>query len=96
MSRQATVIRLAPAPPPCFATRDIWLEFLGSAAEETQRGRLGPVDMRQSPAKFNRNFDFCDSCPAKHALAMNAQGRCQPDYLRTAQAESAHAVGTES
>ena len=89
MTRRATVIRLAPVAPPCFSARDIWLEFLVSAAEETQRGRLGPVDMRQSPATFNRNFDFCDSCPAKHALAMNAQGRCQPDYLRTGHPEQA-------
>lgn len=82
MSRRDIVIQLAPAAPPCFATRTAWVEFLVSAVEETKGGRLGPVDMRQPTPRFNAHYDYCDGCLAKHALAMYAQGKCQPDHLR--------------
>jgi len=82
MSRRDLIQQLAPPAPPCFETRLVWVEFLCSAAEETKGGRLGPIDARVQPVKFNAQFDFCRGCLAKHALAMLAAGRCQPHYLR--------------
>ena len=84
MSRRTLVLHLAPPAPPCFETRQAWVEFVCAAAEETKGGRLGPIDARTSPAKFNTAFDFCRGCLAKHALAMLDEGRCQPHYLRGA------------
>ena len=93
MSRRAIVIQIAPAAPPCFATRKGWVEFLVSAAEETRGGRVGPLNMRFGLPRFNYSYDFCQSCLAKHALAMVEVGRCQPAFLRNLQADEApHAL----
>lgn len=96
MSRRTIVIQLAPPAPPCFATRGAWVEFLVSAVEETKGGRLGPVDMRRQEPRFNHAYDYCQGCLAKHALAMNAQGLCKPDYLRSLIPSDGaiHATGT--
>ena len=82
MNRRVIVIKMAPPAPPCFDSRLSWLEFVGSAAEETKGGRMGPLDARTAPAKFNLQWDFCSGCLAKHALAMLDEGRCVPDHLR--------------
>jgi hypothetical protein len=75
---------LAPPAPPCFASRDSWLEFVMSAAE-AQRSRGGVVDpLLFHPGgrvEFNRRMDFCADCMPSFALRMQCQGRCQPDHL---------------
>lgn len=91
MNRRDTVIRLAPAAPPCFPDRLTWLEFLSSAAEEQRQGKGGPLDLRHVDARFNTRFDFCASCSARHAIAMQNQGRCKPDALRATEVSDAGA-----
>lgn len=81
MNRRATVIRLAPVHPPCFDSRVQWHEFLASAAEEQRDGKAGPLDLRKTEPAFNRRWDFCKDCTAKHAIAMQQQSRCRPWWL---------------
>jgi hypothetical protein len=71
--------------PPCFESRDIWLSYLGSAAEE-QRDQYHPGPLlftKGQPVKvtFNMLFRFCEDCTAQHSLAMFNAGRCNPDHL---------------
>lgn len=86
MSRRVLVVKLAPSAPPCFTDRLSWLEYLVSYMDDKDEirkvGSRGPVDMRQTAPRFNFAFDFCRDCSARHALAMQAQGRCVPSHLR--------------
>lgn len=76
------LLAIAPVEPLCFADRSAWIEYLVEADLARGDGERGPVDMRSGTATFNRRFDFCKDCLAKHALSMHAQGRCQPDVYR--------------
>ena len=80
-NRRALVSLLAPPSPPCFADRLSWLEFLISADAEARGSCLGPLDMRRTEPRFNLFYDYCVDCLAKHALVMQAQGRCNPRHL---------------
>ena len=84
-SRRELVIRLAPAAPPCFTSRDQWTEYLAAAVVEQRHGKRGPLDMRRAVPAFNYAFQFCAECPAPHARSMQAQGRCEPDWLKSQQ-----------
>lgn len=81
MDRKALVIKLAPAAPPCFSDRLTWLEYLCDAQVAANGNTRGPLDLRKSPPRFSLTFDFCQDCSAKHALAMQAEGRCKPGHL---------------
>jgi hypothetical protein len=80
--RRVILLAIAPPSPPCFQDRMSWVEYLVEADMARGDGERGPIDMRSGSARFEMAFDYCKDCLAKHALAMNAQGRCQPDYLR--------------
>ena len=87
MSRRALVIPLVPVAPPCFPDRLTWVEFVVSADDATRRDERGPIDMRKTDPKFNHQWNFCTDCLALHALAMVAQGRCNPQHLQQLQAK---------
>ncbi len=80
--RRVILLAIAPAAPPCFADRTSWVEYLVEADLAKGDGERGPIDMRNGVPTFFMGYDFCRDCLAKHALAMNAQGRCQLDVLR--------------
>jgi hypothetical protein len=82
--RRVILLAIAPAEPKCFQDRMSRVEYLVEADLARGDGERGPIDMRNGLPTFNRQFDFCKDCLAKHALAMHAQGRCEPDVLRTA------------
>lgn len=79
---RAVMDRLAPAAPPCFQARDQSVEFLIAAQlDHCSPRRRAPLDFRHGEPRFNRNFDFCADCTAKHALAMKNDDRCHPLFL---------------
>lgn len=84
MKRVQIARDLAPPAPPCFSSRDSWLEFVMSAAE-AQHSRGGVVDPllfhRGGRVEFNRHMDFCADCLPSFALRMQSEDRCQPDHL---------------
>lgn len=84
MKKARIVITLAPTAPPCFSSRDQWLEYLVScAADQRARHAAGPViEPRGKPAQFNYAFAFCADCRAQHAYAMTVAGRCDKDWLK--------------
>lgn len=75
---------LAPIAPPCFSSRDQFIEYVKSAAaEQRELHAPGPLLLRPGhPPEFNADFSICRDCTSKHALRMSAQGRCNPNYLR--------------
>lgn len=86
MSRRVLIVQLAPPAPPCFTDRLSWVEYLVSFLDDKdefkRHAHRGPVDLRSPEPTFNFTFDFCRDCQAKHALAMQAEGRCAPSHLR--------------
>lgn len=80
--RRVILLAIAPAEPPCFGDRLSWVEYLVEADIAKHPGERGPIDMRNGSPTFWLGYDYCTDCLAKHALAMNAVGRCQPDFLR--------------
>ena len=79
------IVALAPPAPPCFSSRLSWVEYLTDYAAdkyESIRRNRGPLDLRHPEPRFNFGLDFCADCTARHALAMQAEGRCHPAYLR--------------
>ncbi len=83
MNRTKEVTRLAPVAPPCFASRDQWVEYVVVAAADQRPGRApGPLlIVAGEPVRFNPKFSFCEECDDRHEGAMKAQGRCKPKYL---------------
>lgn len=74
---------LAPPPPPCFANRFIWREYLKSAAAvQYQRGEQRVILLVDGEPRFNTEMNFCRDCMRGTALAMKAAGRCNPDHLK--------------
>lgn len=94
-SRRVIAIALAPIAPPCFDTRSAWLEFVGAAADSQQPRRNGPLDMRKSPAEFSARFNFCTDCTIPRAKAMDAQGRCKPEWLSLLETLAPQPAATE-
>ena len=86
-TRRETIIPLIPASPLCFPDRLTWVEFVVSADESVARGDRGPIDLRKPEPRFNHQWNFCADCLALHALAMVAQGRCNPQHLQQLQAK---------
>ena len=82
-ARAATAAALAPTAPPCFSSRDQWVEYVSAAAVEQRAGHLpGPLLLvAGEPARFNPAFDLCNECDDRHAAHMGRQGKCQPRYL---------------
>lgn len=88
---QHLVRDLAPHAPPCFASRDIWVEFLASAAavQVTPGGTEDPLLIHaDGRVEFNHRLNFCADCPAVFALRMDRLGRCRPQHLLQIQAAS--------
>lgn len=81
--RAAQVAQLAPVAPPCFSTRDQWVEYVVACAIDQRDGhRPGPLLIEAGqPARFNPNFSICEDCDDSHAAQMSHQGRCSPRYL---------------
>jgi hypothetical protein len=81
MSRAKTVTLLAPLSPPCFSSRDQWLEYLSHAAEYQRDGHAGPLMTRGEHTAFNFTFNFCRDCTALHRRDMVAADKCRPSHL---------------
>lgn len=75
---------LAPRAPPCFATRDIWLEFLASSMDaglkEAPDGKFkpGPVARPFVNSQFNPGWSYCTECLPSYQRRMRAESRCHP------------------
>ena len=84
--RTNLVAGLAPVAPPCFEARDIWVEYLKSAAEYGGSDKVHHstplLGKRGEVPRFNYDFNFCGDCSSKHAASMVLQGRCKPLHLR--------------
>lgn len=74
---------LAPPPPPCFANRYIWREYLKSAAAvQYQRNEQRVILIVDGEPRFNNEMNFCRDCTPSTARAMKSAGRCDPDHLK--------------
>lgn len=99
---QHLVRDLAPPAPPCFASRDIWVEFLVSAAavQVTPGGTEDPLLIHaDGRVEFNHRLNFCADCPAVFARQMDRQGRCRPQHLlqvRPASQPTPHHAGIKA
>lgn len=98
MNKCATAVELAPVAPPCFSSRDQWLEYVSSSAAAGRDGHLpGPLLIEAGkPVRFNPNFSFCADCDDRHAAQMGRKGLCQPKYLIKLFADQAAAEAAAS
>lgn len=72
-----------PLPPPCFANRFIWFEFLKSAAAaQVTAGESKVFVIRAGERVFNKSFDFCADCNSAYMHSMQEQRRCVPGFLK--------------
>jgi len=83
MSRADQARALAPASPPCFASRDQWVEYVVSCAVDQRIGHApGPLlFVPGEPVRFNPKFSLCTDCDDRHAGAMGRTGKCKPRFL---------------
>lgn len=73
---------LAPEHPPCFYSRDIWLQYLKSAAAvQNQRDEQKVIAIVRGEPVFNVAYNFCEDCSAPRAARMQQEDRCNPHYL---------------
>jgi formate-dependent nitrite reductase cytochrome c552 subunit len=81
--RAALAAAVAPIAPPCFSSRDQWVEYVIACAIDQREGHLpGPLLIDgDKPVTFNPRFSFCADCHDRHAAQMAHKGRCQPQYL---------------
>ena len=81
--RAKAAAALAPVAPPCFSSRDQWVEYVSSCAVEQRVGHApGPLLFeRGEPVSFNPRFSLCMDCDKRHAKDMKRTGKCQPRYL---------------
>ena len=95
--RAATAASLAPTAPPCFSSRDQWVEYVSAAAVDQRADHLpGPlVLVAGEPARFNPAFDLCAECDDRHAARMSQRGKCKPRYLIDLYAVAAEAATKE-
>jgi hypothetical protein len=83
-----TIIRAAPATPPCFPDRDAWIGYLATAQ----------ACNKQTPffnGVFRLYFGFCEDCTRAHSAAMSAQGKCNPSFFRANTANTANTAARE-
>lgn len=73
---------LAPEHPPCFYNRDIWLQYLKSAAAvQNQRDEQKVIVVIRGEPIFNLAYNFCEDCSSLRASRMQESGRCNPRHL---------------
>ncbi|HEY0955794.1 MAG TPA: hypothetical protein VGE36_13600 [Roseateles sp.] len=98
--RAAQAEAVAPVAPPCFSSRDQWVEYVVACAVDQRDGHLpGPLLIEAGePVRFNPRFDICGDCDDRHAAQMKRKGNCQPKYLinLTASQAEADAVVTQA
>lgn len=78
-ARRVVVLKVLPAEPPCFEP-DVWRGYAVDCAEQEPRG--GPLAFHNGAPMFNRGWDFCRDCKPRHAVAMDREGRCKPEFHR--------------
>lgn len=71
----------APPTPPCFPSRDQWVEYLHSCQECEKSAADRPFDKR---GIYKPEFDFCVDCTKEHFLSMHSKARCKPRFLQAA------------
>jgi hypothetical protein len=85
------VAELAPPPPPCFAGREQWLEYLawGMASEEPGHSPMRSSTETDGDGKlhrrrlFNTELNFCRDCErGVFKVRMEQAGRCRPAWLK--------------
>lgn len=81
--RAAQAAAVAPIAPPCFSSRDQWVEYVVACAIDQREGHVpGPLLAEEGKAVlFNPNFSMCQDCNDRHAAQMAHQGKCKPRYL---------------
>lgn len=79
-ARREVLLQLLPAHPPCFEP-DQWRAYSADAAAQSV-WRTGPLTFHFGEPVFNRGFNFCADCSTRHAVQMDREGRCHPDYFR--------------
>jgi hypothetical protein len=81
--RRAVIAILAPAEPPCFPSRLVWLGHLAEMpATDGPSSPLVPADSSLG-LRFNAALNFCVGCAQAHRRSMQAAGKCRPAYLRS-------------
>lgn len=78
-ARRVVMLQLMPSAPPCF-DYDAWVAYTLDAAEQ-DRPRSGPLTFLLGEPMFNRGFKFCADCTPLHAVQMDRQGRCKPEFF---------------
>jgi hypothetical protein len=78
--RRVVMLTVLPSPPPCFEA-DSWQAYAQDAAEH-QRHQSGPLAFLNGKAYFNRGWSYCEHCLPAHAVQMDRQDRCHPDFHR--------------
>lgn len=87
MNREKLARQLAPLSPPCFSSRQSFLEYV-SAAAVSQAADHAPGPLRfeaGQPVTFDHRFSFCCDCSLAFRSAMLKADRCDPSYLRKQQ-----------
>lgn len=83
LSAAQKVIRMvaaAPTAPPCFESRDSWLEYL-SAAEAAHKEKERPLQGPLILGQFNPAFNFCEDCHSGYAATKGRLNLCHPDWF---------------
>ncbi len=78
-ARRVIVLTVLPVNPPCFEP-DVWRGYAQECAE--QEPRNGPLAFHAGDPMFNRAWDFCADCKPRHAVQMDRDGRCVPNFHR--------------
>ena len=73
---------IAPPAPPCFSDHTAWQDYLQSEVQTQHKGaaRVLLVELGR-PVRVNPRFSFCADCKDEHRAAMQAAGRCDPQWL---------------
>lgn len=82
--RYLLIAEVAPTAPPCFRSRDEWVQFVFDADKNNSRsGRESRKPMRPNDT-FNHEFNFCTSCrfTSEERARMAPSKQCNPDHLR--------------
>lgn len=77
--RRVVMLALIPSNPPCFEP-DVWRGYVLDCAEQHPKG--GPLTWLHGEPLYNRAWSYCHDCKAQHAVTMDRQGRCHPDFHR--------------
>jgi hypothetical protein len=79
-ARRVILLTLIPTRPPCFEDDEQWRQYVLAAEEEARR--FGPLVFVAGKPAFNRSFSQCQDCMPLHAVQMDREKRCFPDWLR--------------